>query len=46
MDLWSSLLQMHVDIKASGIFKAQVDRFMISPFVKGYDEKAMAWDRE
>lgn len=39
MNLWNSLPQTAVEAKALGIFKVEMDRFLINKGVKGYSEK-------
>ena len=43
MNLWNSLPQKAVEAKSVDIFKAEIDRFLISTGVRGYGEKAGEW---
>lgn len=40
VNLWNSLPQRTVEAKSFGIFKAEIDRFLIRKGVKDYGEKA------
>ena len=44
--LWSSLPQLAVEARSLGIFRAEVDRFLIGQGVKGYGEKTGDWGCE
>ena len=46
VNLWNPLLQLAVEAKTLGIFKMEIDRFLISKNIKGYREKAGEWGRE
>lgn len=38
VNLWNLLLQTVVEAKSTGVFKAEIDRFLISKGVKGHRE--------
>ena len=46
VNLWNPLLLNAVEAKSLGPFKAEIDRFLISQAVKGYEEKAGEWSCE
>ena len=43
VNLWNSLPQKAVEAKSVDIFKAGIDRLLISMGVRGYGEKAGEW---
>ena len=43
VNLWNSLPQTAVEATRMDIFKAEIDRFLISMGVRGYGEKAGEW---
>ena len=43
VNLWNSLPQNAVEARSLGVFKTEIDSFLIGKGIKGYGEKAGEW---
>ena len=43
VNLWNSLPQRAVEVRSLGVFKTEIDKFLINKGIRGYGEKTGEW---